>query len=327
MKRKLEKDRKPSAGLFALVPLAMVVLTACGSLGGIFDRSGDDRDARADVSGSDVSGSIVEVDTWSRQIVVDTDDTDRLGRSLRNQDGERTIEYDARTVVEYQGEEYQPEDLEPGDQVDVRLSESDRNVADRIFVIRDVSSGVAADGDDELSNVVTGTVADVDLDDRLIEIEPSDRNRRLEVVAYDERTVVLFEGREYQPENLERGDEVRVTGTTRAGRLLADRITVEQDVRAGDTTSDEDRIEDVRGTVLDVDSRAHLIELDLPFGARGDERVYYDERTVVELDGRRLDPESLREGDEISVRGSRRGDRFMADRIVVLQDSRGPSAD
>jgi hypothetical protein len=46
------------------------------------------------------------------------------------------------------------------------------------------------------------------------------------VVHYDSSTIVEFEGRRYQPENLERGDEVEVELRDSGGRLLAEEILV-----------------------------------------------------------------------------------------------------
>jgi len=52
------------------------------------------------------------------------------------------------------------------------------------------------------------------------------------VVHYDSETVVEFEGRRYQPENLERGDEVQIDLRDVGGQLLAEEIQVVSDARS-----------------------------------------------------------------------------------------------
>jgi hypothetical protein len=306
--------------------VAALALSGCGSLGGIFGGSGDTpsdtRDTRT-TSRSDLRGTVVDVDTVARRITLEADRADARTSTLQPQRSERTMYYDERTVVEFAGESYRPESLERGDEVDVRYARhSDRDLAERIVVVRDVRAGGPASYDDD--TLLRGTVGDVNTGDRMIELERThgDRGTR---VYYDERTVVAFEGREYKPENLERGDEISVTGERRNDRFLADRITVERDARVSSEGSYDDDVADreVRGTVRSLSTRDRLIQLDLAFGERGDERVYYDERTVVDLQGREVAPERLVVGDEISVRGTRRADnRFLADTIQVVREAR-----
>jgi hypothetical protein len=52
-------------------------------------------------------------------------------------------------------------------------------------------------------------------------------------IYYDNRTRVLFQGREYRPADLERGDQVAVRGYNSGGRYVADTITVTRNARAG----------------------------------------------------------------------------------------------
>ncbi|HEY5612533.1 MAG TPA: hypothetical protein VIK70_02970, partial [Lysobacter sp.] len=50
-------------------------------------------------------------------------------------------------------------------------------------------------------------------------------------VRYDERTVVEYQGRRYRPEDLERGDEVRIQARQLGSEWLAERIWVERSAR------------------------------------------------------------------------------------------------
>ena len=50
-------------------------------------------------------------------------------------------------------------------------------------------------------------------------------------IYYDNRTQVQFQGRNYSPADLERGDEVSVHGVNDNGKYVADTITVTRNVR------------------------------------------------------------------------------------------------
>lgn len=90
-------------------------------------------------------------------------------------------------------------------------------------------------------------------------------------------------------------------------------------------SSGSDDRSDVRGTVLTVDTSQRRIDLDVEYvnnlrDERRNSSIYYDGDTVVEFQGRTYRPEDLERGDEISVVGSNRSGRFVADRITVLRD-------
>ncbi len=58
-----------------------------------------------------------------------------------------------------------------------------------------------------------------------------DRDDDVVEVYYDTSTVVEYDGRSYKPENLERGDEVRVDVRRSGSRYEADEIQVVENVR------------------------------------------------------------------------------------------------
>jgi hypothetical protein len=94
--------------------------------------------------------------------------------------------------------------------------------------------------DGDLATDLRGTVRSIDLRSRTLEIERSGYGSRgfssgtrpgpsddVIVVRYDAGTTVRFQGRAYSPENIERGDEVRIQAARdRDGRLLAQEIVV-----------------------------------------------------------------------------------------------------
>ncbi|HMC22859.1 MAG TPA: hypothetical protein VKL19_13490 [Thermoanaerobaculia bacterium] len=50
-------------------------------------------------------------------------------------------------------------------------------------------------------------------------------------IYYDNRTRVVYQGRDYNVTDLERGDQISVTGYNNNGRYVADTITVTRNVR------------------------------------------------------------------------------------------------
>lgn len=118
--------------------------------------------------------------------------------------------------------------------------------------------------------------------------------------------------------------------------LVADRIEVLRNVRAyrdgdyGDDYGDDDYGDDygdeaygnrksIRGTVRYVEPRDRLISLDVGYGERA--WVRFDNRTVVEFDGRRYQPVDLEQGDLVRIEAQRRGNDWVAEVIHVQRDA------
>lgn len=86
------------------------------------------------------------------------------------------------------------------------------------------------------SSDVEGTVTTVDVRDRRIDVDVHEVNNLREdrpgsSIYYDADTVVLYEGRRYEPEDLERGDVIQAEGSNTGGRYVADEIEVVRNVR------------------------------------------------------------------------------------------------
>ena len=72
---------------------------------------------------------------------------------------------------------------------------------------------------------VTGTVKSIDAGSGLIHLDDS-------YVYFDKHTRVVYHNtRSYRPTDLERGDEVRISGFRDGSRFVADTITVTRNVR------------------------------------------------------------------------------------------------
>lgn len=99
------------------------------------------------------------------------------------------------------------------------------------------------------SSQVTGTVDHVDTRNREIVVRASDAYRSnlrnggdLVAVAYDSETTVRYQNRDYRPEDLEPGDEVRIDVDRSGNQLVATDIAVTYDATAGsDRTASNDR--------------------------------------------------------------------------------------
>lgn len=229
---------------FSLVLAAAAFLTGCGTMdmGDVYGRDRGPRDPYYDRADR-VEGTVERVNTRDRLIVVNRGESDdrydlRNGQGDRRYDGDRVfLYYDDRTTVEYQGRTFQPQDLEPGDRIQVNDvdDQGDRLIAQDIQVLYDVSSGGydnrsdpadRSDPSDRSDRDLQGTVRTVNTRDHTVEIETSGRSGVV-VVRYDSRTSVEFEGRHYEPGNLERGDVVEIRGRRDPdGLLLAEQITV-----------------------------------------------------------------------------------------------------
>jgi hypothetical protein len=123
------------ATVFALALLAagLLLTSACGTLGGLdledILGSGGPGDP------SDIEGTVTRVDTRDRRIDLDVHQVN----NLRESHPDSSIYYDADTVVRYQGDTYEPTDLEPGDQIAAEgANVGGRYVADEIEVVRNV---------------------------------------------------------------------------------------------------------------------------------------------------------------------------------------------
>jgi uncharacterized protein DUF5666 len=231
---------------FVAALVAVAILSGCGS-SGVGDILGGGNTGNTGNTGStgtydpynqstgDVRGTVKRVDTLDRRILVDTE-ASGYSSNLRNGNEEVALYYDDRTTVTHEGRTYRPQDLESGDRISADVERSgDRLVAQQIEVLYDVSGGGAQNGGTVASDL-RGTVRYVDTRARTFEVEPtrssnfssgSTGSSSVVVVQYDSQTTVEFQGRRYQPENLERGDLVQIElRDLGGGRLLAEQIVV-----------------------------------------------------------------------------------------------------
>lgn len=182
--------------------------------------------------GSQVQGTVDGVDPRYSRLSLVVDDP-RTGRRQRTD-----LRYDQNTRLFYQGRQHPVDGLERGDVVRVDVTQSGRELwARSIEVVRNVrDSGYGGGyGDDPYGggygSDLRGSVNFVDTRARLIRLDGAGYGNNQQV-AYDGRTTVEYQGRSYRPENLQRGDQVRIQARQVGNnQWLAERIIVERSVR------------------------------------------------------------------------------------------------
>ena len=170
-------------------------------------------------------GTVDGVDLRSNLISVFVNDP-RSGRSQRTE-----VRYDQRTRLFYQGREQAVEGLERGDVIRIDIAQSGRELwARSIDVVRNVRDRGYRD-DRGYGNSLRGSVTFVDTRARLIRLNGSGYGTASQV-TYDGRTMVEYQGRSYRPENLQRGDLVRIqVRQLPNNQWLAEQIVIERPAR------------------------------------------------------------------------------------------------
>jgi hypothetical protein len=198
-----------------------------------------------------IHGTVDYVDTASRTIALY--DTSGYGTMLSGggyggNGGSVRIYYDRNTTVNWQGRDYRPEDLQRGDQVDVRVHQSGNAlVAEAANVTYNANTATTAYPNNSYPNnsssLIRGTVRYIDTRSRTIQLEqtswmsgfqPGYSNGSVVTVSYDNGLRVDVNGQLYPVTNLERGDVVEVQAQNYGNsstNLFASRITLMRDVR------------------------------------------------------------------------------------------------
>jgi hypothetical protein len=181
---------------------------------------------------------------------------------------------------------------------------------------------------------IRGTVDSVDLNSRAIYLtnvsgyntsmlSGSGNNLR---VYYDDRTTVAYQGQNYRPQDLERGDEITVrVDQSGNNSLLAESVTVDRDVSGGGSVygGNDPYGTTLRGTVRNVDTSRRTIEIDRGYG--GNVIVQYDNSSLpVYYNNQTYRVSDLERGDEVEIRGRDLGSgRFSAQDVTVTRSISG----
>lgn len=143
-------------------------------------------------------------------------------------------------------------------------------------------------------------------------------------VYYEDGTPVDYNGQNYRPTDLERGDQVAVRVDESGNNLTAESFTVLRDVSSGTspTYPSSSNETNIRGTVRYVDTARRTIELDR--GSGSTTLVEFEANTPVRYNNQSYNPVDLERGDEIDIRVRDLGNgRFVARNISVIRSVGG----
>lgn len=319
----------------AATALAVLFLAACGSTGGgLGDILGGGGNPQS--SNYEIRGVVDYVDSSTRSVYLTNVSgmTSMLSNSGSGSGNNVRVYYDNQTAVSHQGQSHRPEDLERGDEVTVRVSESTNNtlIADSVTVTRDASVGTGSSypGGSTVGSMLRGTVRYIDTSRRTIEVDRGFGGSTV-IVEYGSNTPVYFNGKTYRTADLERGDEIEISvRDLGSNRFSANDITVIRSVsgsNSGPTTS----AQTVRGTVTYVDTNRRTIELESASwvsrfnsgtGSNTGSRVVisYDTNVNVDVAGRLHPVSGLERGDVVEVQVDNYNNTLRATRILLVRD-------
>ncbi|TWI12063.1 DUF5666 domain-containing protein [Aerolutibacter ruishenii] len=169
-------------------------------------------------------GTVQEVDLRAGRIQLAAD-AQRYSRSSYVD-----VMFDRDTRLYYQRRQVDIAGLERGDRISIDAVRSDGRLwARSIEVVHNVRDG---QGGDYYGGDLQGSVSYVDTRTRMIEITRGGYSGRPERVYYDGRTRVEYRGQVLRPEQLQRGDVIRVQARPSGNDWIAERIWVEVDARS-----------------------------------------------------------------------------------------------
>lgn len=180
-----------------------------------------------------VAGTVRYFDPSSGRLVVADE-----GYSRRDLE----LQVDGSTRLFWQGREHPVAGLEPGDRIRAQVVDDGRWLRVRtVEVVQNVrDSGYGGYGGDPYGGAygsgygaaLEGAIRYVDLSRRVIEVERGGYPARTERVYFDARTRFDYRGQPVRPEQLERGDVIRVQGRAVSGGWQADLVQVVADARS-----------------------------------------------------------------------------------------------
>jgi hypothetical protein len=295
--------------VFAVAAVALLVLAGCGSMG---YPSG--RNYPSGSYNNEIQGTVNYVDRNAGY--VELTNASGYGPMLSSSGSGNTVRiyYDRDTAVQYNGRNYRVEDLDQGDQVDVRVSQSgNRLIADSMTVTYNANASSSYPNNGSYSSTVMGTVRYVDTSRGTIEVDPG--YGQTVIVNYDPNTTVSYNGRTYRPADLERGDQVSIN----VYNNTAQSISVNRNI-----SDNRNNYATVRGTVRSVDTANRTIQLDQTNSYGTTMTVQYDPNTTnVDISGRLYPVSGLERGDVIEVQMSNAGSSLpFAQRITLVRNVR-----
>lgn len=208
---------------FAALLLAGCVSGYGGGYGGDYGSGSGSGSGYPGYGSQRVLGTVQDVDPRYGRIVLSVD-----GR-YDNRTSRVALRFDRNTRLFYQGRQQAVSGLERGDRISVETVRSGGELlARRIEVVHNVRDGY---GGGYYGGELRGAVSFVDPRAQVIGITRGGYSGQRERVRYDNRTQVEYRGRRVSPQQLERGDVIRIQARPWGNDWLAERIWVERSVR------------------------------------------------------------------------------------------------
>jgi hypothetical protein len=313
--------------VLAVAAVALLALAGCGSMNDVLGTGNSNPNGSYS---NQIRGTVESVDLNNHSILLtNTSGYNSMLSSSGSNGNAVRIYYDNNTRVQYQGQNYRPEDLDRGDQVDVRVNESgNRLIADTMTVTYNASTASSTYPGTN-NSMVSGTVRNVNTSRRTIEVDPGYGNTV--VIDYDPNTSVSYGGRTYAPGDLERGDRVDIrVRDIGGGRLMAQSVDVTRSVSSTNNngTYGNSNMSTIRGTVRYVDTASHTIQLEQTNWISGFNTntntsgstmtIQYDPSLRVDVSGQLYPITNLERGDQVEVQTQGN----FAQRISLIRDVR-----
>jgi hypothetical protein len=312
------------------IALALLVLGACSTSGGLGDILGGGSSSN---NYGTLRGTVDLVDTANRSVVLTNVSNNGSMLSSGGSGNSVRVYYDNSTAVDYQGQSYRPEDLERGDQVDVRVNQNGNQLyATSMSVVYNARTGTSGSstypGSGTYGSTFHGVVRSVDLSRGTITIDRGSSGGYA-TLNTGTNTPVYYNGQTYRTSDLEVGDEVDVRMN---GNTVQD-ITVTRSMSSSSGTYGNTSYSTIRGTVRNVDTARHTIQLDSPSWVSGFNRgsgamantiyVSYDPNMSLNVNGQMYPITGLERGDVIDVQVSGSGtNNLVARNITLVRDVR-----
>jgi len=181
---------------------------------------------------------------------------------------------------------------------------------------------------------ISGTVDSVDLNSRSIYLtNVSGYNANLMGtggntvrVYYDDQTTVSYQGKNYRPQDLERGDQVRIRADQSGSQLIAESMDVTYNARGGMSSgSTIPSGSTVHGIIRSIDTYNRTVTVDRGYGSNV--VISYNANTPVYFNNQTYSVTNLEVGDEIDIRATDfGGGRLGAQDITVTRNASGSTS-
>ena len=157
-------------------------------------------------------------------------------------------------------------------------------------------------------------------------------------VYYNDNTAVTFQGRNYRPQDLERGDEVTIHASQSGNQVIADSMDVTYNSHGSMTSGSSypsssypsSNLATYRGTVRSIDTYNHTMILDSASWISGFRStsgtgsvmtVSFDTNARVDYNGQLYPVTNLERGDVVDVKVVNNGaSNWFAQNIVLVRD-------